>query len=94
VRADNSVLITASQPQPTLVCPNARHGAGRTSLIHTFDQLALSLPEAEPDIFYLCTSNLYTDHKSSLHRIDLHDWIVGNRVEPQKVLIFPIELAA
>jgi hypothetical protein len=29
-------------------------------------------------VFYLVTSNVYTDHNSSLHRIDLRNWKAGN----------------
>jgi hypothetical protein len=89
VRADNSVLITALNHKQLWYVPN--HGVEPTEpvLLHTFDQLTLSLLEVEPDVFYLCTSNVYTDHKSSLHRIDLHNWTVDNAIQPQKVLDFP-----
>jgi hypothetical protein len=89
VRADNSVLITALNHNQLWYVP--RHGTKSVKpvLLHTFDQLTMSLTEVEPDVFYLCTSNLYTDHKSSLHRVDLRNWSVGSPIQPQKVLDFP-----
>jgi hypothetical protein len=89
VRADNSVLITALNHKQLWYVPT--HGVEPVEpvLLYTFDQLTLSLLEVEPDVFYLCTSNLYTDHKSSLHRVDLHNWTVGDPIQAQKVLDFP-----
>jgi hypothetical protein len=63
-------------------------------LLHTFEQLTLNLVEVEPDVFYLTTSNDYTDHKSSLHRIDLRKWSAGDPIQPQKVFDFPEEARA
>jgi hypothetical protein len=89
VRVDNSVLITALNRKELWYVPAHATKSAKPVLLQTFDQLALSLTEVEPDVFYLCTSNVYTDHKSSLHRIDLRNWSVGNRIQPQKVLDFP-----
>jgi hypothetical protein len=89
VRADNSVLITAFNHKQLWYVPARGMEPAEPLLLHTFDQLTMSLLEIEPDVFYLCTSNIYTDHKSSLHRIDLRNWTVGNLVQPQKVLDFP-----
>jgi sugar lactone lactonase YvrE len=89
VRADNSVLITALNHKQVWYVPIHAAKSAKPVLLHTFDQLTLSFTEVEPDVFYLCTSNVYTDHRSSLHRIDLRDWSIGNRIQPQKVLDFP-----
>jgi hypothetical protein len=95
VRADNSVLITVlNHRELWYVPPAAATGSAKPTLLHTFEQLPLSLTEVEPDVFYLCTSNVYTDHKSSLHRIDLRNWSVGDPIQPQKVLDFPNEAGA
>jgi sugar lactone lactonase YvrE len=51
----------------------------------------MSLTEVEPDLLYLVTSNVYTDHKSSLHRIDLRKWRAGDPIQLQKVMDFPNE---
>jgi len=45
-------------------------------------------------VFYVCTSNVYTDHRSSLYHIDLRNWSVGGPIQPQKVLNFPDEAGA
>jgi hypothetical protein len=72
LRADNSSLITALNQKELWYVPPASATESVTSLLlHTIEQLTVSLVEVEPDVFYLITSNLYTDHKSSLHRIDL-----------------------
>lgn len=89
VRADNSVLITALNHKQLWYVRTDATKSAKPVLLHTFDQLTLSLTEVESDVFYLCTSNAYTDHRSSLHRIDLRNWSVGNPIQPQKVLDFP-----
>jgi hypothetical protein len=89
VRADNSVLITALNHKQVWYVPIHAAKSAKPVLLHTFEQLTLSFTEVEPDVFYLCTSNAYTDHRSSLHRIDLRNWSIGNRIQPQKVLDFP-----
>jgi hypothetical protein len=89
VRADNSVLITALNHKQLWYVPTQVAKPAKPLLLHTFDQLTLSLTEVEPDVFYLCTSDVYTDHKSSLHRIDLRNWSLGNCIQPEKVLDFP-----
>jgi hypothetical protein len=89
VRADNSVLITALNHKQLWHVATRAGKSVKPVLLHTFDQLTLSLTEVESDVFYLCTSNVHTDHKSSLHCIDLRNWSVGDRIWPQKVLDFP-----
>jgi hypothetical protein len=89
VRADDSVLITAMNHKQLWHVPKPVAKSAGPVLLHTFDQLTLSLTELDPDVFYLCTSNMYTDHKSSLHRIDLRNWTIGNPTQPQKVFDFP-----
>jgi hypothetical protein len=89
VRADDTVLITALNHKELWYVPTHATKSAKPVLLHTFDQLTLSLNEVEPNVFYLCTSNAYTDHKASLHRIDLRNWRVGDQIQPQKVLDFP-----
>jgi hypothetical protein len=92
LRADNSVLITAmNHREPWYVPPAAATGIAKPILLHTFEQLTMSLTEVEPDVLYLVTSNVYTDHKSSLHRIDLRKWRAGDPIQLQKVMDFPNE---
>ena len=95
VRADNSVLITALNQRQLWYVPPAGDGQSvEPVLLHTFEQLTVGLAEVDPDVFYLCTSNVYTDHKSSLHIIDLRGWSAGKPVEPRKVLDFSQEAGA
>jgi hypothetical protein len=89
VRADNSVLITALNHKELWYVPTSAMKPVKPVLLHIFEQLTLSLTEVEPDVFYLITSNVYTDHRSSLHRIDLRNWSAGDPIQPQKVMDFP-----
>ena len=89
VRADNSVLVTALNHKELWYVPTSATKSAKPVLLHTFEQLILSLVEVEPDVFYLHTSNVYTDHRSSLHRIDLRNWSAGDPIQPQKVMDFP-----
>jgi hypothetical protein len=92
LRADNSVLITAmNQKELWYAPPVAATETVTPILLHTFEQLTWSFTEVEPDVFYLITSNVYTNHESSLHRIDLRKWSPGEAIQPQKVLDFPKE---
>jgi hypothetical protein len=93
LRADNSALVTAmNQSELWYVPPASAAEAVTPVLLHTFEQLTFNLNEVEPDVFYLITSNVYTNHESSLHRIDLRKWSPGEAVQPQKVLDFPEEV--
>lgn len=95
LRADNSALITAMNHRELWFVPSVV--AGRVAepiLLYTFEQLTVSLVEVEPDVFYLTTSNLYTDHKSSLHRIDLRDWKAGEPIQPRTMFEFSEEVRA
>jgi hypothetical protein len=95
VRADNSALITVlNHRELWYVPPAASTESVKLILLHTFEQLAVSLTEVEPDVFYLTTSNVYTDHKSSLHRIDMRNWRAGDPIQPQQVLVCPDEARA
>src|SRR5215471_21386027 len=77
LRADNSALITAMNHKELWYVPAATATEClKPILLHTFEQLTLNPVEVEPDVFYLTTSNVYTDHKSALHRIDLRKWSV------------------
>jgi sugar lactone lactonase YvrE len=86
VRADGSVLVVASPQRQVWYVPAPTDGLPMEPiLLHTFDegQLAQSLVEAEPDVFYVCT---YGD--ATLHRFDLRGWTPGTPVSPAKVLDF------
>ena len=85
-RADGSVMVVAA-PQRKVWCVPAHDGdmPAEPILLHTFDEghLAMSLVEAEPDVFYVCTYGHPT-----LQRFDLRGWAPGKTVIPSKVLDF------
>jgi hypothetical protein len=92
LRADNSVLVTAmNRKELWYVPPAAAADTVTPILLHTFEQLTFNLNEVEPDVFYLITSDVYTNHRSSLHRIDLRKWSPGEAIQPHKVLDFSKE---
>ncbi|ACB95125.1 hypothetical protein Bind_1492 [Beijerinckia indica subsp. indica ATCC 9039] len=86
VRADGSVLVTASPQREVWYVP-APSGSLPVEpiLLHTFDegQLAMSFVEAQPDIFYVATYG-----HATLHRFDLRGWTPGAPVNLTKVLDF------
>ena len=94
VRADNSVLITAMNRKELWFVPYTDQDQVEPVLLHTFEQLTTSLNEIEPNVFYLFTSDVYSDHKSSLHRIDLRNWSAGEAVQPEKIMEFPEQARA
>jgi hypothetical protein len=86
VRADGSVLVVASPQRQLWYAPApGNHLPVEPVLLHTFDegQLAQSLVEAEPDLYYV-----FTYGKSTMHRLDLRGWAPGDPVAPTKVLDF------
>ena len=72
VRSDNSILITALNHKELWYVPPSRHDSPiEPLLLFTFSQLAMGIVEAEPEVFYISTSDIYTSHESYLHRLDL-----------------------
>ncbi len=90
VRGDNSILVTAFNHNELWYIPAPIVGELVVPrLVHTFDPPPLSLVEAEPDLFYICTCNYLTTHESFLQRLDLRGWTPGTPVKPEVVLEFP-----
>jgi hypothetical protein len=90
VRSDNSILITALNHKELWYVPPSIHDSPvEPLLLFTFSQLAMGIVEAEPDVFYISTSDIYTSHESYLHRLDLRGWAPGTAVTPEAVLRFP-----
>ncbi len=90
VRSDNSILITALNHKELWYVPPSRHDSSvEALLLFTFSQLAMGIVEAEPNVFYISTSDIYTSHESYLHRLDLRGWVPGMAVAPEAVLRFP-----
>jgi hypothetical protein len=95
VRPDGSILVTVlNQKQLYYILPPKAGVQVRPMLIHTFDQDPMDLVETQPDVFYLDTSNLTTDHRSALERVDLRHWKPGMPVPVQRVLNFPAGVLA
>src|ERR1035438_5085106 len=72
VRADGSVLVVASPQRQLWYAPApSDHLPVEPVLLHTFDegQLAQSLVEAEPDLYYV-----FTYGNATMHRLDLRGW--------------------
>ena len=82
VRADSSILVSVLNrkelwcvPSPTADLP------AEPVLLHTFAQSPMCIVEAEPDIFYVGTSDVYASHVSYLNRVDMHGWTPGMTVD-------------
>jgi hypothetical protein len=95
VRSDNSLLVTALKSHELWYVPPAKLGEQvEPALLFTFTTPPMSMVEPEPDVFYLCTSDGYATHASSLHRVDLRGWKPGQKIHPELVLTFPSAVRA
>jgi hypothetical protein len=89
IRQDGSVLVTAQNHKELwYVPPVTGQLPVAPTLLHTFAQNTCAIVEIAPDVFYLATSNVYTDHHSLLHRLDLRGWQPGTPIHPEVVLEF------
>ncbi|MEH2184409.1 hypothetical protein [Nostoc sp.] len=90
IRSNGSILVTAmNQKELWYIPPTTVDVPINPILIHTFALPALSLVEVEPDIFYICISDVYKTHKSNLQRFDLRGWTPGSPLNPEILLEFP-----
>ena len=90
VRDDNSLLITSVNHKQIWYVPPMRGTAPvEPSLLHGFEQPTTGVVEIEPDVFLVSTSNLYTTHECTLHRLDLRGWTPGSPVRVETVFRFP-----
>jgi hypothetical protein len=90
VRSDGSILVTAmNRKELWYILPTSEDVPVEPILMHTFALPALNLVEVEPDLFYLCTSDVYETHQSNLQRLDLRGWTPGKSLKPEIVLDFP-----
>jgi hypothetical protein len=89
VRADGSVLVTTVQkkelwcvpgPEPRVEAPPV--------LVASFESYILPVAEAEPDVFIVGLSDLYSTHESHLARVDLNGWTPGKPVTPEIIFTF------
>jgi hypothetical protein len=90
VRADGSILVTVENKYQLWYVP-APTGATAVQplLLHTFQQPTMGIVEAEPDVFYVSTSDLSKPGESYLQRVDLRSWQPGMPVPVNTVLKFP-----
>jgi hypothetical protein len=95
VRSDNSLLVTSIKTHELWYVPPAKLGEQvEPALLYTFDTSPMSMVEPEPDVFYLCTTDGYATHASSLYRVDMRDWKPGQKIKPELVLTFPSTVRA
>ena len=89
IRDDSSILVTVANHKELWYIPPSRANVPVSPLLLcTFPQSAMGIVEVEHNIFYVCTSNLWTSHESCLRRLDLRDWTPGKSVNPEVVLKF------
>jgi hypothetical protein len=89
VRADGSVLVTTVQQKELWCVPGPEPRAEVPPvLVHTFEHLILGIAEAEPDVFIVSLSDLYTTHESHLARVDFNGWSPGKPVTPEIIFTF------
>ena len=90
VRSDNSVLVTVLNHQELWYVPASNDEQPvEPQRLFTFPQPAMGIVEAEPDVFHISVSDIYTWKESYLYRLDLNGWIPGQAVHPESVLRFP-----
>lgn len=89
VRCDGSILVTILNRKEVWYVPVPRAELSvEPMLVHKFPHMTMGIVETEPDIFYVCTSDIYTTHESTLERLDLRDWTPGTGIQPERVLEF------
>jgi hypothetical protein len=85
VRADGSILVTVLNHKQLWYVPVPNGGQPVTpALVHTFDDFAMGIVEAEPDIFYISTAG----PAAALERVDMRGWVPGAPVKHTRVLTF------
>ena len=90
VRSDNSVLVTVLNHNELWYVPSSNDEQPvEPQLLSTFSHPAMGIVEAEPDVFYISASDIYTWKESYLNRLDLNGWKPGQAAHPESVLRFP-----
>jgi hypothetical protein len=93
VRGDGSILVTEETRHQLWYLPAPSAGTRvRPLLLHTFGQRPMGIVEAEPEVFYVTTSDLGKLHSAYLYRVDLRDWHPGMVVPVNTVLHFPPQI--
>jgi hypothetical protein len=95
VRSDNSLLVTSLKARQLWFVPASKAGErALPELLFTFNKSPMSLVEPEPDVFYLCITDGYETHASSIYRVDLRFWARGKEIHPELVFTFPSAVRA
>jgi len=95
VRRDGSILVTVLNRKEVWYVPTPRAELPVEPMpVHKFAHMTMGIVETEPDIFYVCTSDGYTTHESTLERLDLRDWTPGTAIRPRQVLEFGAPVGA
>jgi hypothetical protein len=89
VRTDGSILVTAENKYQLWYLPPYQGSPVQPLLLHTFEQPTMGIVEAQPDVFYVTTSDLSKPQASYLQRVDLRNWQPGMPVPVHTVLQFP-----
>ena len=90
VREDNSLLVTSVNHKQLWYVPPMRGATPvEPSLLHEFERPTTGVVQIEPDVFLVSTSNLYTTHECTLHRLDLRGWTPGSPIQAETVFRFP-----
>ena len=90
MRSDQSLLTTVVNRKEVWYVPPV-HGSQppEPALLVSFEQSPSGIIEAEPNVFLVCASNLYTSHEAFLYRLDLRNWKPGTAVKPELMVQFP-----
>jgi hypothetical protein len=88
VRRDGSILVTVLDRKQLWYIPPPVAPPVDPILVHTFEHPAMGIVETDPDVFYICASDVFTTHQSTLKRIDMRGWSPGAEVNPTRVLTF------
>src|ERR1700679_3565545 len=83
IRGDNSILVTVANHQELwYIPPPGGNMPVDPLLLCSFPQSAMGIVEVEPNIVYICPSNLWPARESALRRLDLRDWSPGKSINP------------
>ena len=89
MRSDQSALVTVATKKELWYVPPLDDALPVAPMrLCTFNEILTAIVEMDPDIFYVCSSEVYTTHESYLHRLDMRGWTPGTPVNPQVVLKF------
>ena len=89
VRSDDSILVTVLNHKTLYYLPPPGTGSGDPVLLHEFNESAMGIVEGEPDVFYISSSNGWSDHRSALHRLDMRSFSASTLPKPVQILTFP-----